>query len=79
MQMWLGLDSAQLQAEGGKRLIASLEHEALIERILAIQQLQRATGKDLGYRAGEPNKTIVGQWTRDLFSSKLPLLPVPKS
>ena len=79
LALWLGLDAGQLQAEEGKKIVASLENEALIERILAIQQLQRATGKDLGYQAGEPNRTIVGQWTRELSSAKLPLLPLPKS
>ena len=79
LMLWLGLDTAQLQADEGKKIMTSLESEALIERILAIQQLQRATGKDLGYQAGEPNRTIIGQWTRELSSGKLPLLPVPKS
>lgn len=79
LMLWLGLDTAQMQAEEGKKILASLENEALIERILAIQQLQRATGKDLGYQAGEPNRTTVGQWTRELSNGKLPLLPIPKS
>lgn len=79
MMLWLGLDEGQLQADSGKKIVASLEHEALIERILAINQLQRATGKDLGYRAAEPSRTIVGQWSRELATSKIQLLPVPKS
>ncbi len=61
LKLWLGLDTAQLQADEGKKILASLEHESLIERILAIQQLQRATGKDFGYQAGEPNRTAIGQ------------------
>ena len=79
LMLWLGLDAAQLQADGSQKILASLEHEALIERILAIQQLQRATGKDLGYQAGEPNRTIVSQWSRELSTGKISFLPAPKS
>lgn len=79
MMLWLGLDEGQLQADSGKKILASLEQEALIERILAINQLQRATGKDLGYRAAEPSRTIVGQWSRELATGKIQILPVPKS
>lgn len=79
LMMWLGMDAGQLQADGGKKILASLESDALIERILAIQQLQRATGKDLGYLPAEPSRTIVGQWSREFSTAKLPLLPAPKS
>ncbi|MCC6509948.1 MAG: hypothetical protein IT423_12650, partial [Pirellulaceae bacterium] len=74
--MWLGLDSAQLSGDGLGKLVKTLESDILLDRILAIYQLQRVTGKDLGYQAGEPSRAATSQWTRELTNGRLTPAPL---
>lgn len=73
--MWLGMPQAQLQSEGLKAMVELLDSEVLLDRILAIYQLQRLTGKDFGYQAGEVNRASVQQWKRELASGQLQIAP----
>ncbi|MGN6133858.1 MAG: hypothetical protein ACTHOU_05120 [Aureliella sp.] len=75
-EMWIGLTAAQLAADGPKKLVDHLDSDSLLDRILAIYQLQRLTGKDLGYQAGEVNRASVQQWDREVASGRLQLLPL---
>jgi hypothetical protein len=77
--MWIGLTAAQLEGEGTAKLVDVLDSESLLDRILAIYQLQRLTGKDLGYQAGEVNRASVQQWNRELASGRMQLLPLTKN
>lgn len=72
--MWLGMTQAQLQNEGLSAMVGVLDSEVLLDRILAIYQLQRLTGKDFGYQAGEVNRASVQQWNRELASGRLQIL-----
>ncbi len=73
-QMWLGFTQAQLEGDALTKLVDNLDSEQLIDRILAIYQLQRLTGKDLGYQAGEVNRSAVQQWTRELAAGRVQVL-----
>ncbi|MGN6544532.1 MAG: hypothetical protein ACTHK7_05755 [Aureliella sp.] len=73
--MWLGMTQAQLQSEGLKAMVELLDSDVLLDRILAIYQLQRLTGKDFGYQAGEVNRASVQQWKRELASGQLQIAP----
>jgi hypothetical protein len=76
--MWLGMTQAQLQNEGLKAIVGTLDSEVLLDRILAIYQLQRLTGKDFGYQAGEVNQASVQQWNRELATGQLKVVPLSK-
>lgn len=76
--MWIGLKQTQLENDGLKKLVETLNSEVLLDRILAIYHLQRLTGKDFGYQAGEVNRASVQQWNRELASGRLQLLPLSK-
>lgn len=75
-EMWIGLPQAQLAGDGLARLVDLLDSEILLDRILAIYQLQRLTGKDLGYQAGEINRASIQQWNRELASGRIQLQPL---
>ena len=76
--MWIGFTQAQLESEALKQMVDALDSDVLLDRILAIYQLQRLTGKDLGYQAGEVNRASVQQWNREIASGRLQLLPPSK-
>jgi hypothetical protein len=72
--MWLGMTLAQLRNQGLSNMVDRLDSDVLLDRILAIYQLQRLTGKDFGYQAGEVNHASVQQWKRELASDRLQIV-----
>lgn len=69
--LWIGLAPGRLDNDGLTKLVETLSSNSLLDRILAIHQLQRMTGKDLGYQAGEINRASIQQWNRELASGRL--------
>lgn len=73
--LWIGPTQAQLEKDLLKTIVDILDSEAILDRILAINQLQRLTGKDFGYEAGEPKRASIQQWNRELVTNRLQFLP----
>ncbi len=63
-QTLVGYSAAELKLDGGEKLVNLLESEYLDERVLAIFQLKRLTGKDLGYQPDRPSRGIIQDWKR---------------
>jgi hypothetical protein len=63
-QVLVGYSLPELKLSAADRLVNLLESEYLDERILAIYQLKRLTGKDLGFQPDRPARGIVQDWKR---------------
>lgn len=63
-QILVGYSNPELKLSAAERLVNLLESEFLDERILAIYQLKRITGKDLGYQPDRPSRGLVQDWKR---------------
>ncbi len=74
--MWVGQTQSELEKDGLSTFVAHLDSEVLLDRILAIYCLEAATGKDLGYQAGDANRASIQQWKRELATGNIKLLPI---
>jgi hypothetical protein len=66
--LW-GYSPEQLETGEAKNLVSFLEHETMIARVLALENLRRITGKTLLFRPEEPpgeETRKVNNWRRDL-------------
>ena len=63
-QVLVGYSLPEMKLSAAERLVNLLESEYLDERILAIYQLKRLTGKDLGFQPDRPARGIVQDWKR---------------
>ncbi len=75
VDLLMGLPIAQLAGEGSSKLVQGLESTQLSQRVLASYQLQRLTGKSLGYQPINPMRSVILQWRRELASDRLKPLP----
>ncbi len=76
--MWLGLTTSRIEGDAAGKFTQSLESEALIERVLAIHELERLTGKDLGFPAEEGGRSSAQTWIRELSNGRIPVLQTPR-
>jgi hypothetical protein len=63
-QVLVGYSEPELKLSAAERLVNLLESEFLDERILAIYQLKRITGKDLGFQPDRPSRGLIQDWKR---------------
>lgn len=70
-QTLVGSTSKEIGSGEGEKLVNLLESEFMDERVLAIYQLKRIVGKDLGYQADRPSKGTVQDWKRLLRTGGL--------
>jgi hypothetical protein len=71
-QILVGYSAPELKLNAAERLVNLLESEFLDERVLAIYQLKRITGKDLGFQPDRPSKGILQDWKRLWRSGGIP-------
>jgi|GEM_PF-2535208 len=71
-QVLVGYSEPELKLNAAERLVNLLESEFLDERVLAIYQLKRITGKDLGFQPDRPSKGILQDWKRLWRSGGIP-------
>ncbi|MFO1064039.1 MAG: hypothetical protein U0892_09265 [Pirellulales bacterium] len=69
--MLLDYSQGDLKSGGASKLVAALESNSLIDRVLAIHHLMRATGKDFGYQPAEPNLASIQQWQKEIIDGPL--------
>lgn len=70
----IGLSPEQLQTDGIAKLVQQLESPRLDNRVLAAYQLQRLTGKNLGFQPHAPNRASIQTWRRELATERLQVL-----
>jgi hypothetical protein len=70
-QTLIGSPTAEISSGEGEKLVNLLESEFMDERVLAIYQLKKIVGKDLGYQADRPSKGTVQDWKRLLRTGGL--------
>jgi len=70
-QTLIGSPTQEISSGEGEKLVNLLESEFMDERVLAIYQLKRIVGKDLGYQADRPSKGTVQDWKRLLRTGGL--------
>jgi hypothetical protein len=70
-QTLIGSPAIEISSGEGEKLVNLLESEFMDERVLAIYQLKRIVGKDLGYQADRPSKGTVQDWKRLLRTGGL--------
>jgi hypothetical protein len=70
-QTLIGSPSKEIDTGEGEKLVNLLESEFMDERVLAIYQLKRIVGKDLGYQADRPSKGTIQDWKRLLRTGGL--------
>jgi len=70
-----GISDSSQPKELLPKLVESLGSVELDERVLAVNQLRRLVGKDLGFQPSIPNRAVLQQWRRAIASgpSFLPL------
>ncbi|MFN3191131.1 MAG: hypothetical protein ACE361_11450 [Aureliella sp.] len=73
----LGSEQAELEGDGFTRLIDSLDADNLAERHLGFAELNRLTGRKLGFKPSQPNRASLLAWRREAAMSKLELVKLP--
>lgn len=71
-QVLVGYSTPELKLSAAERLVNLLESEYLDERILAIYQLKRITGKDLGFQPDRPSRGLIQDWKRLFRTGGIP-------
>lgn len=71
-QILIGYSTPELKLSAAERLVNLLESEYLDERILAIYQLKRITGKDLGFQPDRPSRGLIQDWKRLFRTGGIP-------
>lgn len=74
-QVLVGYSEPELKLSAAERLVNLLESEFLDERILAIYQLKRITGKDLGFQPDRPSRGLIQDWKRLWRTGGIPPKP----
>ncbi|HUG69914.1 MAG TPA: hypothetical protein VMM76_19335 [Pirellulaceae bacterium] len=73
-ELFCGFNADQLAAGGAKQLVDALEHERLITRVLAYENLRRITDKTQQFRPEQPpsqQKGEVVKWRRNLAAGAI--------
>ena len=65
------ISNEQLSQGMDAKLVDSLQSNSVIERLLAIRQLQQIVGEDLGYVASGQNEQAIKEWRRFLAREKI--------
>lgn len=70
-----GLPEEQLNGAGLAWLVDQLESDQLVNRVLAFYELQKVTGKKLGFQPSVPNRASILAWRRELATHRLKVVP----